>query len=151
MPENQTATAWHTLSREQLEQQLRSGPDGLTADEAARRLAEHGPNELKAQRRHSAWAILLAQFQNVLLIILLIATGLSAALGHGLEAAVIAIIVLFAVILGFLQEYRAERALEALQQMAAPTATAVRDSQQHEIPARELVSGHLLLLETGDR
>jgi Ca2+-transporting ATPase len=151
MPEPDPAPAWHTLTREQLEQQLRSGPSGLAAEEATRRLAEHGPNELQVHSRHSAWVILLAQFQNVLLIILLIATALSAALGHGLEASVIAVIVLFAVILGFLQEYRAERALDALQQMAAPTATVVRDGQSQQVPARDLVPGDLIVLKAGDK
>src|SRR5262245_11145273 len=151
MPSDQPAPAWHTLSREKIEQQLQTGSSGLTAEEAARRLAQHGPNELESRQHISPWAILLAQFQNVLLIILLIATALSAALGHSLEAAVIAVIVLFAVILGFLQEYRAERAMEALRQMAASTAAVIRDGREQELPARDLVPGDLTLLESGHK
>ena len=151
MAQQSRSLHWHTLSREQLEQELQTSQGGLTAEEAARRLAEYGPNELEARAATSAWSILFAQFQNVLLIILLIATGLSAALGHELEAVVIAIIVLFAVVLGFVQEYRAERAMEALREMAAPSASVVRDGQEQEVAARDLVPGDLVLLEAGDK
>jgi Ca2+-transporting ATPase len=151
MDHDQSAPSWHTLSAQQLEQQLQTGSAGLTAKEAADRLSKHGPNELQATKHVSAWAILLSQFQNVLLIILLIATALSAALGHGLEAAVIAVIVLFAVVLGFVQEFRAERAMEALREMAAPTASVVRDGREAEIAARDLVPGDVILLEAGDK
>ena len=109
--------------------QLRSAPTGLAGADALRRLTEVGPNELQAARRVSPWALLWAQFKNVLIVILLVATALSALLGHGVEAVAIAVIVLFAVLLGFVQEYRAERAIEALQEMAAPTATVLRDGR----------------------
>src|SRR3990172_8548737 len=80
-----------------------------------------------------------------------VATVLSAFLGHGLEAIAIAVIVIFAVLLGFIQEYRAERAIEALRQMAAPTATVLREGQENEVPARELVVGDVILLAAGDK
>ncbi len=87
----------------------------------------------------------------MLIVILLVATALSAVLGHGVEAIAIAVIVLFAVLLGFVQEYRAERAIEALRRMAAPTATVLRDGEEREVPARELVPGDVILLRAGDR
>ena len=124
---------------------------GLDSAAAARRLAAVGPNELAPPRRVSPWALLLGQFQNVLIVILLVATAISAALGHTTEAVAITVIVLFAVLLGFVQEYRAERALEALQRMAAPTATAVRGGEEVEVPARDLVPGDVVLLASGDR
>ncbi len=124
---------------------------GLSQLEAARRLAEHGPNELPAAHRVSPWAILFEQFKNILILILLVAVGLSAFLGHGVEAISIAAIVLFATLLGFVQEYRAERAMEALQQLAAPTATVLRDGEELDIPARNLVAGDIILLRAGDR
>ncbi|MDQ3805739.1 MAG: cation-translocating P-type ATPase [Acidobacteriota bacterium] len=142
---------WHALTAEEGFARLRSGPRGLTDAEAARRLGEYGPNELQAAGRISPWAILLEQFKNVLIIILLLATALSAFLGHGVEAVAITVIVLFAVVLGFVQEYRAERAIEALREMAAPNATAVRDGCEKRVPARELVPGDLILLATGDK
>jgi Ca2+-transporting ATPase len=133
--------ARHTLPVETVYTRLKSAPDGLTANEAAGRLAQYGPNELQAAHRVSPWALLIEQFKNVLIIILLIATALSAFLGHGLEAVAIAVIVLFAVFLGFIQEYRAERAIEALRQMAAPTAAVLRDGEEIEVPARGCDSG----------
>jgi len=142
---------WHTLSNEAVFSQLKSAPAGLTSAEAARRLAQHGPNELQAAHRISPWTILFEQFKNVLIVILLAATALSAFLGHGVEAIAIAVIVLFAVLLGFVQEYRAERAIEALRQMAAPTATVLRDGEEEEVPARELVPGDVILLRAGDK
>jgi Ca2+-transporting ATPase len=142
---------WHAVPAPDAFDLLRSKPDGLTSSEARKRLERYGPNELQEARRISPWQILLEQFKNVLIIILLIATVISFFLGHGLESVVIAVIVLFAVLLGFVQEYRAERAIEALRQMTAPTATVVRDGEEVRIPARELVPGDVILLSTGDR
>ena len=147
----QVTPAWHTLSADATFSGLKSTPSGLTSAEAARRLAEYGPNELTATHRISPWSILIDQFKNVLIIILLIATALSAFFGHGIEAIAITVIVLFAVLLGFVQEYRAERAIEALRKMAAPTASVLRDGQEREIPARELVPGDVFLIRAGDR
>jgi Ca2+-transporting ATPase len=141
---------WHTLSSEQAFQQLESKPGGLSQAQAAARLLQYGPNELQAAHRISPWEILLEQFKNVLILILLGATVISLFLGHGVESLVIAVIVLFAVGLGFVQEYRAERAIEALKQMAAPTATVLRDGIEAEIPARDLAPGDVVILHTGD-
>jgi len=148
---NMQSQSWHTLTRDEAYTKLNTGPEGLNAVEAAKRLLESGPNELQAAHRVSPWEILLEQFKNVLILILLGATLISLFLGHGIESVVIAIIVLFAVVLGFVQEYRAERAIEALRQMAAPTATVLRDKTETKIPAREVVPGDVILLRTGDR
>ncbi|MBW2376985.1 MAG: cation-translocating P-type ATPase, partial [Deltaproteobacteria bacterium] len=130
---------------------LSSSAHGLAEVEVEDRLDLYGPNQLEAAVRVSPWAILFEQFKDVLIIILLIATAISAFLGHGVEAIAIAVIVLFAVLLGFIQEYRAERAIEALKEMAAPTVTVIRDGQEIELPARELVPGDLILLRAGDK
>ncbi|MFT3893552.1 MAG: HAD-IC family P-type ATPase [Anaerolineales bacterium] len=142
---------WHTTNTEQAFDQLDSAGSGIGEKEAAGRLQKFGPNEIQAARRISAWEILIEQFKNVLILILLGATVISLFLGHGVESIVIAVIVLFAVLLGFIQEYRAERAIEALRQLAAPTATVVRDGREMKIPAREVVPGDVVLLHTGDR
>ncbi|MGE3178019.1 MAG: cation-translocating P-type ATPase [Vicinamibacterales bacterium] len=144
-------TPWHTLPTADVLSQLGTRDAGLSAEEAAHRLQAHGPNELQAVARSSPWHTLAAQFKNVLVVILLVATLLSGLLGHGLEAAVIAVIVLFAVLLGFIQEYRAERALEALRQMAAPVGHVLRGGVEMTIPARELVPGDVIQLRAGDR
>ncbi len=150
-PIKETAPLWHTLSCETIFAQLDSAHAGLTNAEAVRRLAEYGPNELQVAQHVSPWTILFEQFKNVLIIILLVATVLSAFLGQEIEAIAIAVIVLFAVLLGFVQEYRAERAIEMLRQMAAPTATVLRDDEEVEVPARELVIGDVILLRAGDK
>ncbi len=142
---------WHTLSCEEVLGRLGSGSKGLTSVEAARRLAEHGPNELQRAEEISRWKIFLSQFKNVLIIILLIATALSAGLGHGTEAIAIFLIVLFSALTGYIQEHRAERALEALRRMAALHATVIRDGSEQEIPSREVVPGDVVLLAAGDK
>ncbi len=142
---------WHTLSTEAACDLLGAAPSGLTADEARRRLEEHGPNELPLPARNVALELLLAQFKNVLIVILLIATVISAFLGQVLEAVAIVIIVFFAIVLGFVQEYRAQRAIEALRALAAPTATLLRGGEELTVPAREVVAGDLLLLRMGDK
>src|SRR5687768_10877469 len=144
-------TPWHTLTVEECFEKLKATSQGLTSTEAAERLEEYGPNELQAAGRVSPWTILLEQFKNVLIIILLFATALSASLGHGLEAIAITVIVLFAVVLGFVQEYRAERAIEALREMAAPLARVIRDGRERRLNTHELVPGDLILLATGDK
>jgi Ca2+-transporting ATPase len=146
-----TQSNWHSLPVTEIYEKLASTSVGLTSTEAAHRLAEFGPNELQATQSVSPWTILLEQFKDVLIIILLVATLISTFLGHGVEAIAITVIVLFAVLLGFIQEYRAERAIEALRQMAAPTATVIRDGEEREIPARELVPGDVTLVEAGDK
>ena len=145
------SASWHNLETAEVLRKLTTPEAGLSGAEARRRLEIHGPNELQAFERSSAWHTFAAQFKNVLVVILLAATVLSGLLGHGLEAAVIAVIVLFAVLLGFIQEYRAERALEALRQMAAPVGHALRGGIEVTVPARELVPGDLIVLRAGDR
>ncbi|MGH9956489.1 MAG: HAD-IC family P-type ATPase, partial [Pyrinomonadaceae bacterium] len=147
----QPDTPWHVLTVDEAAEKLDATLLGLTTDEATQRLLEVGPNELLASGRVSPWTILLEQFKNVLIIILLAATTLSAFLGHGIEAIAITVIVLFAVVLGFWQEYRAERAIEALREMAAPAATVIRDGREQRLPARDLVPGDIILLATGDK
>lgn len=146
------AALWHALSAKETVSRLQSDAErGLSHDSASSLLAKIGPNRLRETTRASRWSLFLGQFKNILVVILLIAALLSGVLGHGIEAGAIAVIVLFAVILGFLQEDRAERAIEALRRMVAPTATVIRDGEEEEIAATDLVPGDLVLLAAGDR
>ena len=142
---------FHTMAPEQVLEALETGPAGLDRDAAQARLERYGPNELAAGKKISAWSILLRQFANLLIVILLAATVISFFLGEHLDAYVIMAIVLACVVLGFVQEYRAEKAAAALQKLAAPVATVVRDGKEQSIPARKVVPGDVLVLHTGDR
>jgi Ca2+-transporting ATPase len=124
---------------------------GLTPEEARKRLQEYGYNELKEEAKTSPFILFINQFKNTLIIILIVATVLSALIGDLLDAAIILAIVVFCALLGFLQEYRAERALEALKKMLTPTITALRGGRDLEIPSKELVPGDMILLEAGDK
>jgi P-type Ca2+ transporter type 2C len=143
---------WYGLEIPEVVAELKGNDgNGLEKDEAARRLMEYGPNALQAGRVISPWAILLSQFKNVLILILIVAVILSAFLGHSIEAIAISVIILFAILLGFIQEYRAERAMEALKKMAAPMAAVIRDGVELEIPARDVVPGDIILIRAGDK
>jgi P-type Ca2+ transporter type 2C len=121
-----TCPSWHGLALPEVCERLSATSAGLDVDEARRRLLAHGPNELSHVHRVSPWPVLLAQFQNLLILILLTATAVSAYLGEVVEAIAIGVIVGFAILLGFIQEYRAERAIAALRKMTAPVAHVLR-------------------------
>ncbi len=142
---------WHTLDHETTLEHLSVVPaHGLTTTEAEQRLAAHGPNELIERGAKSPWAILWEQVTAIMVVILIGAGLLSAVLGKWTEAvAILAIVVLF-VALGFLQEYRAERAIAALKKLTVPLARVIRDGQMVELPARELVPGDVIALEAGN-
>ena len=143
--------AFFTLTPEEVQEVLASGSDGLSNAEAKARLERFGPNELAAVKKISPLLIFLRQFANILMIILIAATVISFLLGEHLDAYVIMAIVAACAVLGFVQEYRAEKAAAALQKLAAPTATVIREGQEATIHSREVVPGDLLILHTGDR
>ena len=124
---------------------------GLANQEAASRLAQFGPNQLQAFRTVSPWAIFANQFKNVLIVILLVGATLSLFLGHAVEATTIAVIIFLAALLGFAQEFRAERAIEALRRRAAPTATVIRQGEEKTVAAGDVVPGDIILLRVGDK
>jgi magnesium-transporting ATPase (P-type) len=126
-------------------------PTGLSASQARERLEQYDPNELTPPKKISPWTIFFRQFQNLLIIILIAATGISFFLGEHLDAYIILVIILACTILGFVQEYRAEQAAAALQKLAAPEATVLREGKERVIPAREVVPGDVLVLHTGDK
>jgi len=122
---------------------------GLCDKEANARLAKHGPNELKERPRPTFWHLLLGQFNNFLILILLVSAVISLFLGEYVDATAIMAIVVLNAILGVVQESKAEEALAALQKMAAPEARVIRSGHIHTLPARELVPGDVVLLEAG--
>jgi Mg2+-importing ATPase len=126
-------------------------PAGLTSAEARRRLAEVGPNEATGRRRGAALREFLGLLANPLVVILLLASGVSALLGDRLNASIIALMVLLSVVINFVQSYRSQRAAERLRQEVAPTATVLRDAVFREIPRREIVPGDVIRLAAGDR
>ena len=130
---------------------MQTGGNGLSAAEAKKRLEQQGPNQLVQKKKESAAGMFLAQFKDLMILILAVATLLSAFLGETTEAITIIVIVLLNAIMGFLQEYRTERTLESLKAMSAPEAKVVRDGKQQVIPARDLVCGDLIRLTAGDR
>ncbi|MGB9627149.1 MAG: cation-translocating P-type ATPase [Thermodesulfobacteriota bacterium] len=143
---------WHSMEIDQVIKELNTDPHrGLTEDEVKRPLEKYGYNELRKEEGVSAATLFFNQFKNFLIIILLIAIGLSAVVGEMIDAVIIGIIVFFCSVLGFIQEYRAERALEALKKMLTPTITAIRGGEEKEVSSKELVPGDILLLESGDR
>ncbi|WP_373229975.1 calcium-translocating P-type ATPase, SERCA-type [Cohnella sp.] len=144
--------AWHQMSEGQMLEVLNSDlKNGLTADEAAKRLEEHGHNELEEKRGESPLKLLLNQFKDFMVLVLLGATIVSGLLGEMLDALTIVAIILINGILGFYQEFRAERSLRALKELSAPNAKVIRGGEYEVIPARNLVAGDLVLLESGDR
>ncbi|MDH5376023.1 MAG: HAD-IC family P-type ATPase, partial [Candidatus Bathyarchaeota archaeon] len=130
---------------------LNARMDGLSSEEAQKRLQEFGPNELKKEKRKSPIKLFFEQFTNILIIILLVATVLSFAVGEAYDAIVIIAIVVACAVLGFTQEYKAEKALEALKKMTAPTALVLRDGRELQLETRDVVPGDILLLYTGDK
>lgn len=147
---DESSIHWHALSVTETFEQLESRPEGLSQNEVTERLVLLGSNAVVSAKRFSVLALLLAQFKNVLILILLFALSISIYLGHTLEPIVIGVIVLFSVGLGFAQEYRAERAMESLKALAAPLARVLRDGKLQSLPAHELVPGDIVRLNTGD-
>lgn len=130
------------------ERELQSG---LTQAEAERRLKKHGPNVLKKKKRVSPIKIFISQFNDFIIWVLIVATVISGFMGEKADAVTILIIIVMNAILGFIQEFRTEKSLEALKDMAAPTSKVIRGGNLKVISAEELVVGDLVVLESGDR
>jgi len=144
--------SWHALTVEEALNELQvQETQGLTPQEANHRIEQYGLNELKKEKGKSPIKLFLAQFTDILMVILLIATGLSIAVGETVDAIIILVIVFASAILGFTQEYRSEKAVEALKKMTSPNAIVIRDGKETKIPANQLVPGDIMLLYTGDK
>ncbi len=144
--------SWHAMEVSTAVQELKADPrTGLGAQEASRRLTEYGPNELTQEEKAPPWVLFFNQFKNILVVILIVATVLSAFVGEYGDAIIIGVIILFCAVLGFVQEYRAEKALDALKSMLTPMITVLRGGTEEEVPSKDLVPGDIMVLEAGDK
>jgi Ca2+-transporting ATPase len=142
---------FHSMPVEEVVRALGVDPSrGLSADDVERRRRTYGPNRIVEVKRPSPFLLFLNQYRSVLVMILLVATAVSAAFGDVIEAAVIGVILLFIGFMGFLQEYRAERALERLRELTAPRCRVLRDGEVVVVPSEDLVPGDVLVLGEGD-
>ena len=150
-PAIRSRSTWHAMGVDDVVVHLASHEQlGLTGEEAARRLAQYGRNELQERPRPSFLQLVLAQLNNFVIILLIVAAVISALLGDWVEAGAILLIVVLNAVLGVVQESRAEQALAALKKMASPEAHVLRDGVHRSVPASELVPGDLVLLEAGN-
>jgi len=140
----------HALLADQVLDRVDSHPEGLPSEEAQQRRTDYGENTIARARGRPAVGIFLDQFNSVLIWVLLAAAGLSIWAGHTVDAVLISVIVVANGIFGFVQEYRAERSLESLREMAAPTAIVRREGEQHTVEATELVPGDVVVLRSGN-
>lgn len=147
----QKQNLWHTLPENEVLKILETTTLGLSSEEAANRRKIYGENKLKAGEKISAFKILIAQFKNILVIILILAACLSMSLGHYIESLAVFIIVVFSALLGFIQEYRAEKSLEALQDLALPKSLVIRNGKTEEIFSSDMVPGDILVISAGNK
>jgi len=147
---------WHAVDIEQVMESLGTGPKGLSSEEALRRLEEYGPNELREEKKVTPLEIFVGQFKSILVIILILSAVVSSYISTRkgepyTDTYVILAIVVMNAVLGFVQEYRAEKAVEALKRMVAPHVVAFRDGREESIDSKSLVPGDVVLLEAGSR
>ena len=142
---------WHTLSADDVALQLETNHQtGLNAKQVAERIVRHGPNALQEKRRRSPWRMLLAHFTEFMIMVIIVAAIISGFLGDVGDTLFIIVIVILNAIVGFIQEFRAERAMAALKRMSEASARVLRDGQVKTINASELVPGDVVLLEAGN-
>ena len=142
---------WHTLTSDEVAHRLETNPQtGLSLADAARRLARLGPNALQEKRERSPWRMLLDQFTDFMIVVLIAAAIISGIVGDVGDTIAIIVIVILNAVIGFVQEYRAERAMAALKRMAEAGSNVLRDGQVKIVNASELVPGDLVLLEAGN-
>lgn len=142
---------WYSLATDKVAERLGVNlQTGLDPREAQRRAALYGPNEIQEQKRRGPWRMFIDQFTDFMIIVLMIAAVISGLIGEPPDAVAIVVIVILNAVIGFVQEYRAERAVAALKQLAAPSATVRRGGQVVTLPTTQLVPGDLVLLEAGN-
>lgn len=149
--EKQIERAWHAMEASEALGAFGTPAGGLDEDEAERRLAAHGPNRLPKGKQRGPLVRFLLQFHNLLIYVLIAAGALAASIGHGTDAIVIGLVVIANAVIGFVQEGRAERALDAIRGMIDPQASVMRGGRRLTVAAESVVPGDLVMLEAGDR
>ncbi|MFN3868498.1 MAG: cation-translocating P-type ATPase, partial [Hyphomicrobiaceae bacterium] len=150
-PTEPTTRAWHAADADDVMSAFGASATGLSAEEAARRLSAHGLNALPGAAARSALRRFLQQFDNLLIYVLIGSAAVTAALGHAVDTAVILAVVVLNAVIGYVQEGKAEAALDAIRNMISPRASVLRGGVRTTIDAAEIVPGDILLLEAGDR
>ena len=140
---------WCQLNPDEVTARLQSSDLGLSTEEARKRLERFGPNELIEKKHKSPWMMFLDQFKDFMILVLIAAALVAGVIGEPSDTIAIAVIVILNAVLGFVQEYRAEKAMAALKKLAAHSTTVIRNGQPETIPADQLVPGDLVLLESG--
>lgn len=140
---------WYQKEINEVIKDLQTSFQGLSLEEAQKRLEQYGPNELKEKKKKTLCMMFLDQFKDFMIIVLIAAAIVSGIVGELSDTIAIIVIVVLNAIIGFVQEYRAEKAMAALKKMAAPSATVIRDGKPSDIPASELVPGDIVILEAG--
>lgn len=141
---------WYSIPVEETLEQTGSKQEGLDDATVQQKLAEHGKNELKAKKKKSPLVIFLRQFLDVMILVLIVAAIVSSFIGEFSDTIVIIVIILLNAVIGFVQEYRAEKAMDALKKMAAPSSHVIRNGKEVELPSIELVPGDIILLQEGN-
>ncbi|MCG8669535.1 MAG: HAD-IC family P-type ATPase [Pseudomonadales bacterium] len=142
---------WHSIATESVLKRLKSSPSGLTQAEAETRFLNYGANRLPQVERHNSLVRFLLHFNNILIYVLLVAALITGLLGHWVDTGVILAVVIVNAIIGFIQEGKAEQALDAICHMLAPRANVIRDGERRTIDGEQLVPGDIVLLEAGDK
>ncbi len=137
------------MKTEDILEALKTGFQGLSLGEVGRRLEEYGPNELKEKKKRTTLMMFLDQFKDFMIIVLIVAAVVSGVIGEVSDTIAIVVIIVLNAVIGFVQEYRAEKAMAALKKMAAPTAVVIRNGKPSNIQASDLVPGDIVLLEAG--
>ncbi|MDD5417748.1 MAG: HAD-IC family P-type ATPase, partial [Candidatus Nanoarchaeia archaeon] len=140
---------FYRISKEESLKILKTSEKGLSDKEAVARLEKYGKNVLKAEKKNTPLKIFLSQFKSVMIWVLIVAALISGFVGELIDTIAILSIVIINAILGFVQEYRAEKSIEAIKRMTAPKAIVVRDGVEREIDASELVPGDIIAIEAG--